>query len=86
MKPEGFMTSDMLTNAAKDTDDLVEAIQNSQGNSGYERRSTQADQKPTVVPLQCYMLNEQLLSSQLSEMPLRRGLSPPNLQTDHFLS
>lgn len=32
MKPDGFMTSDMLTNGEKDIDDLVEASQNSQGN------------------------------------------------------
>ena len=34
VKPEGFITSDTLTNGKKDIDDLAEAIQHSQGNGG----------------------------------------------------
>lgn len=40
MKPEGFMTSNILTSGEKVTYDLVEAIQDSQRNSGCECRST----------------------------------------------
>lgn len=35
MNPKGLMTSIVLTNSGKHNNDLVDTIQNSQGNNGY---------------------------------------------------